>query len=242
MKRLLRVAGLVVVCLGAVPAQAELWLRFQIDETVMTYTAATQTATITETADSALKGALFDDAVKVDSAHITDAADFDLGMSLDFTHLGADSWKATGLLTLTDRNLLVDRLVADFVSTSIDLNGGGPVGALTIKGRLSTRAGNDAILGGSDPWKFEGTSQLGSLGNGVDGVARTLSLDNWGNWDSGDFVSLHFVTAGTDLGAFFAEDRTGGGEVDFNVVPVPAGVLLGMLGLSVAGVKLRKAV
>ena len=31
-----------------------------------------------------------------------------------------------------------------------------------------------------------------------------------------------------------------GGSVDANVVPVPAAVLLGMLGLSVAGVKLRK--
>ncbi len=240
--RLLLVVGLMVLCLSTVPARAELWLRFQMDETAMTYTAATRAATITETADSVLKGSLFDAAVKVDSVHITDAADFDLQMSLDFSRLGVSSWKATGLLTLTDRNALVHRLVADFASTSIGLDAGGPAGELTIEGRLSARPGNEAILVGSDPWKFEGTGQLGRIGNGADGVANTITLDNWDNWDGGDLVSMHFISPGMSLDTFFGDDRTGGGDVNLNlnVVPVPTAVLLGALGLTAAAVRLRK--
>jgi len=238
--KLLLVVSLTALCLIAVPARAELWLRFQIDETAMTYTAATQAATITDTADSTLKGSLFDSAVKVDSANINDAADFDFQMALDFTPLGVNSWQATGVLTLTDRNTLANRLVADFVSTGIGLDAGGPAGELSIDGQLSARTGNQAILVGSDPWKFEGTSQLGSIGNGADGVANTLTLNNWDSWDSANLVSLHFVAPGMSLDTFFGDNRTGGGDVDFNVVPVPTAVLLGMLGLGVAGVKLRR--
>jgi hypothetical protein len=161
-RRLLLVVSLAVLCLSAVPARAELWLRFQVDETAMAYAAATQAATITEIADSVLKGSLFDSAVKVDSALLNDAASFDFPMSLDFAQLGAD------------------------------------------------------------------------------GAGNTLTLNNWDSWDAGDLVSLHFVTAGMNLDTFFGDSRAAGGAVDLSVVPVPTTVLLGILGLGVAGVKLRK--
>jgi len=161
-RRLLLVVSLAVLCLSAVPARAELWLRFQVDETAMTYTAATQAATITETADSVLKASPFDSAVKVDSTLLNDAASFAFPMSLDFAQRGAD------------------------------------------------------------------------------GVGNTLTLNNWDSWDGGDLVSLHFVTAGMNLDTFFGANRTSEGAGDLSVVPVPTAVLLGILGLGVAGVKLRK--
>ena len=48
--RMFWVAGFAALCVGAVPAGADLWLRFQVDETVATCPAAAQTATNVEAA------------------------------------------------------------------------------------------------------------------------------------------------------------------------------------------------
>lgn len=88
------------------------------------------------------------------------------------------------------------------------------------------------------------------------GVATGLSfntgLDNGGGlawdprdstmWVGGRGTVYHYSTAGALLGSFSTGDErfVDGLEMELAPVPVPGAVLLGMIGLSVAGVKLRK--
>ena len=241
-RRLLLVISLVALCLSAAPARAGLSLSFDIDDTEMTYTTGDGKATVRETDSSILEGSLYSGSTKTDSAYILSASNFDALLDLQFSG-GGSSWSAAGSLAVTDSSLS-NRFEADFASTAITLTQVGTNYFLTVQGTLATQAGNDAILVNSDPWTFAGTSQDSGVGNGSDTVANTITIAGWDAWDSGDLFTIHWdVGTISNLDTLFGSDRTlSNGQMVFTVVPVPAAVLIGMLGLGVAGLKLRKYV
>jgi len=106
-------------------------------------------------------------------------------------------------------------------------------------------SGNPSILMGSDPWVFTGDMHDGGPGN-ADGNLLTITVNEPGNHDTGGLVALHYPVYGSfsSLQDLFASLGQGSvldnGSVHAQVVPIPAAVLLGMLGLGVTGMKLRK--
>ncbi len=132
--------------------------------------------------------------------------------------------------------------------TAISADGSGTLSLADINGDTLTAN----VVG-----KWTGTSGIpifiGTLGN-----VLFTSGDNTFDGHSGDSVSMLFsspqpwfgtIVQLTTSGSWFTSGAYGdfwggtavhGGSMDVGIVPVPAAVLLGILGLGVAGLKLRK--
>lgn len=155
-------------------------------------------------------------------------ARYDLTAVLNFTGSG-DSYSAEGELIVNDSSGA--RIAADFVSKTITfepLIPGNPYSnTMYVSGYLSPQGSSSSILvgGSSTTWDFD-----------------TLSLaGNIASFDSGNMVVLEYNVNYGSLQEFFAVgDAQAYGILNATVTPLPAAVILGVLGLGVAGLKLRK--
>jgi len=71
-------------------------------------------------------------------------------------------------------------------------------------------------------------------------VAPASTIDTWAVWNLSDPLAVGKHAYRIDSGDWKTIDKMGAFRVEGTVVPVPGAVLLGILGLGVAGVKLRK--
>ena len=146
-------------------------------------------------------------------------------------------------------------VVADFASTSISLSYVGFPGQaeqpyLNISGTLVASSGNSSILVGSDPWVFTGETHPGGSVGDADSDATTITVGDRDAYQTGGVVAIHYPVSGFGLlpgdtlqDLFYAvglNSTIGNGSIHAQIMPVPAAVILGILGMSVAGMKLRK--
>ena len=255
MKTKLLVVSFIVLCLGAVPAMAERYVYIDIDNTELTigWDGTNSTGSISLLSNATLDASMNDilsvppeiDDVRIDNA--TSSNPFDAGASLAFAQAAAEVWSATGSIFVTDTTTN-NRIEAVFASSQILMQGGGIAGKdLYIFGKLSRVSTNEAILVGAasgNPWTFVGDDEdpTFSVTGGADTVHDQITVNDWETWDVGTLTVLHYKTNLTSLDTLFTTDAGTytKGDMDITVVPVPGAILLGMLGLSVAGIKLRK--
>ena len=252
-RRLLVVISFAVLCLSAAPTRADLSLYVDVEQTTMSYDPLTKHADITLMDDAEVIVSLYDEATRVDNVKIYNdmlvggGADsvFDAHMNLDFVQAGVENWSATGDLWLTD-NTTGNRFEADFVSSNIYI-GGTSGNELFIAGSLSPFGANEAILvdpGSGNPWTFAGEHD-NLFGGGQDGMDNQVTVSLWEPWDSGSVIVMHYNVGTDSLDTLFGTSSPSGGYIDGDIdmtitAPIPAAVLLGMIGLGVAGLKLRK--
>ena len=241
MKTRLLVVSVVVLCLSATPAMAELSLYFDIHSTELSLSVGTGATYDGDggASDSSAVMAYLNDSTAwptiIDETKIDSLAPSQFDFDLTFSGAG-ENWTALGSLTLQDIN--GDRVGADIFANDISITPAGVGYELQIKGTLSTLSGEPSILLTSGAWTYEGSAGEGSIG----------LLSGAENWDSGAVVVAHYLlpTGVTSLSLLFDYIDTNGttlleaGNVELTIVPVPAAVILGILGLGVAGIKLRK--
>jgi hypothetical protein len=240
---------MLVAIMLAVPAaaDADLQIAFDLFEATMSYTpsAGGGTATITETADSRLDLTLRQGFTKTDSARISGGDDFNFNLTLNLSDLpGANNWSATGTLNFTDVNAS-DVVVATFTSTDVftsEVSTGARYN-LTIKGYIQGNPVGDSILAGGSPWVFTGESNVPGAGN-QDGDAnnKTITVNNPDSWGNGTLITFMFDIPAVDLDSLFNNwsDPLYGGQIQGSVIPVPAALLLGLVGLGSLGVLMRR--
>ena len=221
---------------------ADLLVSFDMTDANLTYTAATNALTVDEISASDLRVYLKNTALSPDvrdTAMITGGDNFDLLLSLTLTDLpGTDNWSGSGSLTFTDSNTNDDAVVANLETTSINIFAGGG-GILWITGDLTDVSGG-ILQNRGDPWKFVGTSAIGGYLD-ADGVPGQISVSSPDNYDIGVVLVLEFGTPTTSEDVFFGSNRNiGGGNVKGSIVPAPAAVLLGMMGLGIVGIRMRR--
>ncbi len=253
-RRLLLVLSLATFCLSAAPAMADLALLFDIDGTEMTYSSGT--ATISLQSGATLMAKLKDGIFTGDTANIDngdgDSDTFSLTSTLNFTdEPGVDDWSASGSIQVMDLSGInvIDALFQSsdipftFSSDDVYLTPGDVPGTafLNIDGYLSPTTAPAILV---DPtasnWTFQGET---SASNGSDGVPDQITVQNWQKWNTGTVISFHYVVFQNSLDTLFASDFAGvDGDIDLTITstPVPTAVLLGVLGLGVVGLKLRK--
>ena len=241
-RRLLVVICFAFLCLSAAPAMADLVLQYDMNKALLDFTVGDKKLVVTESASSVMDVAKTDNGTfsTLDTARVIGGANFDLLLDLTLTQLGANNWSASGSLQFSDTDTSDYAVEATVQSYLIQISGG----SLEIKGYLGDLGTNKSILvNRGDPWEFVGNSAppfLPSTPAGSDGTADQVTMFNPESYDGGQAWTIKFGVSGT-LDNFFSEDRDlSDGEVKGQVVPVPAAVLLGILGLGVVGLKLRK--
>ena len=244
MKTKLLVLGIVVLCFGAGPAVADLYLDVDVSFTNMTITptgAGMASVAISDSDYSSVAAYLWDDAgtsgsaddILMDEAYIMGGSYFDALLNLTFTRAASEVWSASGPVIVRDTTFS-DVIAGNFTSTLIDIPSTST--DLYVHGRLSPIAPSTSILPTS-PWVFAG--QAGP--DGSDGVAGQVILDPADYFDAGIVTVLHYHVGTGSLDALLStSDSFIQGDVSMTVVPVPAAFLLAMLGMGVAGLKLRK--
>jgi len=234
---------LILSAFMAVPAVADLVVPYDMTEAVFNFTKSSKQLLVTESTGSNLLVTLEDELVigpAKDSAKIVGGDNFDLVVDLTMkAEFGANNWSAAGTLKFTDTDTASYAVEADFHSTLVEIDN---EGYLRIEGTLSDTTSNTSILvNRGDPWEYVGNAE-GAIAGDADGKPNQITVYNPGSYDGGTLLTIKFAAAGYDLDTLFSDDREDWypGEVKGQIVPVPAAVLLGFLGLSAAGLKLRK--
>ena len=228
----------VALCLNAAPAMANLVATYDMSSAELSYDAATNKLTVYETAMSNLEVRQKDDTTMttLDTATVVGGTKFNLLLDLTLVDQpGVNNWSGAGSFVFTDTSLASNAVEAAIQTYEIVRESG----ALIIRGYLSELLPNTSILvNRGDPWVFAGTAGLTAAG--ADGTADQVTMYNPGSYDGGQLITIEFGI-GSDLDILFATNRTlSGGIVTGQVVPVPAAIVLGILGLGVVGIKLRK--
>ncbi len=236
--------SIAALCLSAAPAMADLQVYIDIDGTKMTVDGDTNQGTI-ELNNGGFKAPTIDawlqdgqTSAPLDLATIDNGTFDGLSVALQFVESGG-VWSASGDLTLTDITG-VTKVAATFSSFSVTIHGDD----LDIEGALSPVLGpsSSILLPSLDPWIFEGNA--GAV-PGADSTINQITVPaNVDSFDSGNLLVMHHTlpVGLRSLEQLFAtgERTLTQGDVDITVVPVPAAVLLGMIGLGAVGVRLRK--
>ena len=238
MKIKLLILSIAVLCLSATPAMADLVLTYDMAGAELSYDAGTKKLTVYETALSNLEVRQKDDTTNttLDYAAVVGGTNFNLLLDLTLVDgPGVNDWSGTGSFGFTDTSLASNAVEAAVQTYLIVWDGS----SLTIKGYLNDLLPNTSILvKRGDPWVFAGSAVNTALGS--DGTADQVTMYHPGSYNGGLLITIEFGI-GSNLDTLFASDQTlSGGIVTGQVVPVPAAIVLGILGLGVVGWKLRK--
>ncbi len=231
MKTRLLMVSVAVLCLGAVPVTAD--LIYDMGNATLDFTQSTSNLLVRESGLSQLYVELDDPAgAALDNVAIIGGANFDLAVDLTMVQLGVNTWSASGTLAFTDIATGTNAVEAMITGASVTSTGT----SLEIRGALQ---GEPVLVNRGDPWVFVGNADGG--GADQDSTSSQITVLNPESYDGGTILTLKFGMT-LPLDEFFGQDRLGltGGEVKGAIVPVPAAVLLGMLGMGIAGLKLRK--
>lgn len=137
-----------------------------------------------------------------------------LGLSMTITNITASSAVGSGSFAITDIN-------GDIISGQLS----GTWSRVNVSNVFSGMLSNVSFADNSGDGNFDG--HLGSA---------SMSFPQPIPWH-GSLIQLSTTGTWFSQGAY----STTSGSVDASVVPVPGAVLLGMIGLTIAGVKLRKS-
>ncbi len=223
----------VIACLIAVAASADLMVTLnpQSGDTDVANGILTldelQTAT-SHTYEDVAGGGLD---IKVSASDFMDNSTGGFNYTRRYTSLSFEFF-ATG----TSNPAPVSGLVMSWLD--LDLQYGGQAGPFSVV----DVSGAAQILNTSDSTVFTLGSDLTAIELSEDsGFPDGIQSSGSGNWDDS---RIGFDLATIPISALSLENTTDWiaptGTMDLTMVPVPGAVLLGMLGLSVAGVKLRK--
>ena len=252
MKIKLLILSIAALCLSATPAVANIYVHVDIDGTEMTLTntdtsgngvADTHTASITLEGTTAdwIKVQKKDTSLGLlDDVKIEDAADFAVSFTnLNFVQSGGTWSTTTGDLTIDDTG--ATKFNTKFKSVSISLNDQFNEFEMTGKLYVSNPSTSSILVPTANSWTFNGESGT------VDSDNQVTISPNAYNYDSGICIVAHFdVHEYSTLAALFGDLNSGNpvtlddGDIELTIVPIPAAVILGVLGLGVAGLKLRK--
>ena len=246
-----------VLTMAVTPALAELQVKFSADSLHLTYDSTTRKLDINsqnnawyESAVGAwLYDTIADDVIDETILKDGDVTDTSFVLDLDVTQDLAGVWHADGPWSLKDKtgvvvakamfNSTLVQTVPEFTKDP----------AFIAQGILSPWETNTSILLGADPWKFQGTVNAPPpAGNGSDGEEATITVGNSGSYSGGTMITTHFLLGSyVDTDTFLTTDHTDAGGDSLNggwasgtVVPVPAAVVLGFIGLGLVGWRMRK--
>ena len=253
-KRFRGLISLTVLVLVSGPAVADLpdpnvYLDYSTLDFVFTRTAAAGvfgtvgTYEIRDVSGSSMDAILRDDmSAEIDRATIRSFTDFDVMLSGNVDRVAANAYSLTGTLTATDDTGMT-KVLADFASVEVSNDSIGFTNLFVIAGTLGTSGGGigPILVPASESWSFYGHS-----GDTVDGLDvgnddTIIVAHNAMSYGGGDLVNFTLGNDISGLDTLFADGRTlGGGDMKVTVVPAPAGVILGVIGLGVAGCLRRR--
>ena len=218
MKTKLIILSIVALCLIAAPAKADLF-SFTYGDLATSYNTVTGVFAANE-----VEGVTDGDvtrlvptvgSITLDTAWAGNPEDFALSMNIGLIDVaGTSATGSGGSLTLTDVDS--DTITASFTGQWAPLGG-----ALRFEGIMQPVAYNPSVVGETT----------------FDGDIGAVSMIFPGN-PVMHGVIIELTAGGSNFNTGWAP--TLGGGVTGNVVPLPGAVLLGMLGLSAVGLKLRK--
>jgi hypothetical protein len=232
MNKKLLVLIVAALCISATPAMAN--VIFDLEDTKMTVNTlhADVAFDLSAVSSPGLTAKIKEGGTVLQQTDLTGTAD-NFDMNIDFTSLGGGAYYGIGDFFIKDDSGVIK------AEGTFDTRDAGDVelnaqGKLEISGRVGASVGNSTVLvPNSNPWTFEGDIIDISLASGVEkhthGFAYVVQFD-LGDHGISTLDEL-FSSTGLVLTA---------GDVDITVVPVPAAVVLGALGLGAAGLKLRK--
>ena len=234
LKRRLLVISFTALCFSVAPAVAD-FVDLTADDTKMSVTTTADEGMTATTTIESLGSAqsLMDMYIKDDGGNVLQsliAEPYDLTAMLDFTG-SVNDYSATGSLVVNDTG--VPKIAADFSSatltfTPVPVFGGNWASILYMTGYLTPQEQYTSILLGDSPWEF------GTI---------SLSDPDPSLFTHGDMVVFEYKVPYGSLQDFFAAgymDAYGMLNAEIHSTPIPAAVLLGIIGLGVAGLKLRK--
>ena len=249
------------------PALAEIHVPFRLDQIKMNYTIAdgkmivvpdTNAGFYVRTLDTLGGPGAPELGLEKISKYGVDEFDFLLDLTL--VSKGVNLWAASGVMMASskvDENgdpaashivMLADFNATKFVFNDAEINAA-PMGLVEkefrVVGALSPYTGSDfvpsgapSVLIGGDPWEFSGY-------NAITDDFETLSVSNRDAYSSGQLTTIHFsinVAEGVDtMDELLAVDRSSPqGDAFGMLIPAPTAVILGLLGLSVVGIRMRR--
>ena len=226
---------LLVICFAAlyfsaVPAMAD-FVDLTAYETVMTVTDVWDGTTATTIVEAEFPTSTMNMYIKDNDGNILQSLvvqPYDLTATLVFTGSGND-YSAIGSLVVNDTSST--KIDAAFLSDMVTFTPGAWISTLTMTGYLTPQPGNTSILLGGNPWEF------------ANSPTEKISLTNADDFDHGIMIVFEMFLHAPSLQDYLSADGAQGqGQLTAQIhsTPIPGAVLLGVLGLGVVGVKLRK--
>lgn len=235
------------VCLAPVAASADFIVSFDLNSAKLDFDESEGVLIISENLGSDLLIRQEDGNDVVDTAKIVGGDDFDFTFMLNMTQdSGLDMWSAMGSLMFTDIDAGLASVVGYFISDNISIStigsGSWQIGVLQIEGTLSNNAPS-MLQNRGNPWVYVGEETIPGehAGDGADGVAGQITIDNPEAYDYGIVFILKFGVNTNSLDTLFGEDFVeNGGEVKGFITPEPATMTLLALGGSMILVRRRR--
>ncbi len=185
--------------------------------------------------DGAVGGGGANADLELDLAEIDFCNSFDMQFSGTVIKLGTNSYQIVGPLRITDTTNDINNaeFQAWFTSNYVSINNGW----LSFTGDLSVLGGNDSLLlpGPGETWVYNGIASNTPASPDLDGVRGRVSLDDLRtSFDHGIYAGGGFFGNFTgNMDAWFAANRTSEMvDVQAEILPEPAGLLLLLLGLA----------
>ncbi|MCD6304140.1 MAG: hypothetical protein J7M21_04175 [Planctomycetes bacterium] len=221
-------------------AKADMWIDYDLSRARLQYDYDSNQLLVTERSDSRLYMDLVRDGTIIDEAIIDGGTNMDFALDLTVLQASPGVWKATGTLKFTDVNKSANLIEASVRSTNISLVPGAG-NMFTLSADLGPISPAQTILvNGGTPWQFQGGT-ASSFDPGQDGTNKQISIDDPHNWGNGNVFVIKFQVGTSTLEDFFGDDQDQApGEVKGTIVPAPAAVALGLIGLSIVGWRMRR--
>lgn len=167
----------------------------------------------------------------------------EMALTLTWSNASGD-WVGTGTATVKELDGDV-KMMADVTTTSASFAPLGVFGFFQVAGNLTPYDTNTSVLLPTvhGPWSYVGNSEDGTEPN-ADGETNQVTVspaDAYGTGTLFDFSVSQTFTGG-NLDEFLSNDQfvATAGDAIFTVIPAPAAVVLGMIGLFVIGVRMRR--